>query len=210
MRELHERMRSMNEAADPTTFRNIQFEIRGLGREAVRRATDVRDSGHTYRAVHGDTLWESPLGISAAARAGCQSHAMRFKAYEALIALGESIATPADRRSAAQVYAEELAAGESHNYWGMPDALDRPARTLIGLGRDAALPALAPLLTDQRALVYEGSEEPAISEDRGYRVADLAGAIAARLLGRPFPAADPDPARRDGALRDLAKTAAAP
>jgi nucleoid-associated protein YgaU len=58
MRELHERMRSMNEAADPTTFRNIQFEIRGLGREAVRRATDVRDSGHTYRAVHGDTLWE--------------------------------------------------------------------------------------------------------------------------------------------------------
>jgi hypothetical protein len=168
----------------------------------------------TARGGAGRTALAGLAGAAAALLAlgadSSQSHAMRFKAYEALIALGESIATPADRRSAAQVYAEELAAGESHNYWGMPDALDRPARTLIGLGRDAALPALASLLTDQRALVYEGSEEPAISEDRGYRVADLAGAIAARLLGRPFPAADPDPARRDGALRDLAKTAAAP
>jgi hypothetical protein len=57
MRVLHEQMRSMREADDPTTFRNLQFEIRGLGREAVRRATDVVDSGHTYTTRSGDTLW---------------------------------------------------------------------------------------------------------------------------------------------------------
>jgi nucleoid-associated protein YgaU len=50
-------MRSLREADDPTTFRNIQFEIRGLGREAMRRATDVQDSGHTYTTRSGDTLW---------------------------------------------------------------------------------------------------------------------------------------------------------
>jgi nucleoid-associated protein YgaU len=57
MRELHERMRTTREADDPTTWRNIQFEIRGLGREAVRRATNVRDSGHTLTVAAGDTLW---------------------------------------------------------------------------------------------------------------------------------------------------------
>ena len=34
----------------------------------MRRATDVRDSGHTYRAVRGDTLWDIAahhLGVGA-------------------------------------------------------------------------------------------------------------------------------------------------
>lgn len=58
MRTLHEQLRSMREADDATTYRNVQFEIRGLGREAVRRATRVRDSGHRLTITRGMTLWD--------------------------------------------------------------------------------------------------------------------------------------------------------
>lgn len=57
MRELHERMRGINQRDDPTTYRNLQFEIRGLGREAVRRGSSVKDSGHKRSIASGDTLW---------------------------------------------------------------------------------------------------------------------------------------------------------
>jgi hypothetical protein len=40
-----------------TDYQNKRFEIRGLGREAVRRGHDAVDSGHTYTVRGGDTLW---------------------------------------------------------------------------------------------------------------------------------------------------------
>lgn len=57
MRELHERLRSMNQADDPNTYRNMRFEIRGLGREAVNRGDRVEDSGSVLDIAAGDSLW---------------------------------------------------------------------------------------------------------------------------------------------------------
>lgn len=58
MRELHEQLHRLNPRDDQTTYRNVQFEIRGLGREAVRRGSSVRDSGHKLRITAGMTLWD--------------------------------------------------------------------------------------------------------------------------------------------------------
>jgi len=157
---------------------------------------------------------EQTPGVREALRAlganDSQRWAVRFAAYEALFAIGGTLDDPADRRSAARTYATELANGESHNYWGLPgEQLSGALRTFAGLGKDAAIPALLPLLEDRRALVYEGSQEPTLSEAFGYRVADLAGTVTATLLGTSFPVRERDPAKRDVALAALRNAATA-
>lgn len=170
--------------------------------------------GAGLRAVAAATSDTGPGGAPRARGARGQRQpalAVRFAAYEVLFAIGGTFDDPGDRRSAARAYATELANGESHNYWGLPgEQLSGALRTFAGLGKDAALPALLPLLEDRRALVYEGSQEPTLSEAFGYRVADLAGTVTATLLGTSFPVRERDPAKRDvalAALRDAATAA---
>jgi hypothetical protein len=168
-------------------------------RSAARRELEqLPDAQDALRAIGADE--QQPQGT-------------RFAAYEVLLAMGGTIDDAGDRSSAARVYAYELANAASHNTWGLPGGPpSRAFRTLVGLGKDAALPALLPLLDDQRALVYEGSQEPTLSAAFGYRVADLTATMVAALLGTSFPTRERDPAKRDAALASLrsAATAAAP
>lgn len=58
MRDLHEELHHINIKTEQTKYRNVQFEIRGLGREAVRRGSSVKDSGHKLTITAGMTLWD--------------------------------------------------------------------------------------------------------------------------------------------------------
>lgn len=130
---------------------------------------------------------------------------VRFKALEAFFALGGKLTTDEERQQAARTYAEAIEKAREHNPFELPGAIRSglASKNLLGLGADAALPALRPLFKSQRLLVYEGSEEPTLARLRKYRVADLAGALAAALLGRPFPAEAVTPRERDEALQRL-------
>lgn len=133
-----------------------------------------------------------------------RGYEIRFKALEAFFALGGNLGDAEERRQAAQVYAAAIQKLGEHNPFELPGAVRSglASRHLIALGQDA-VPALRPLLTDQRLLEYEGSEEPTLSRLRAYRVADLAGAILAVILNRPFPAEAVTPKERDEALKRL-------
>lgn len=137
-----------------------------------------------------------------------QPRELRFKAYEALFAGGGELESTAARREAAAVYTATLAAAEGHDDWGLPEQTPSgPGAHLVALGREA-LPSLLPLLEDDdRPLLYEGSEEPTISELRGYRVCDLAGRYVSVILGVPFAVTEDDPARRDEDLHGIARKA---
>jgi len=127
----------------------------------------------------------------------------RFKACEAMYTLGGKVDDAAGQAAAAAAYAAALRDGKTHNAWGLPEDVTSSAtsRHLIGLGK-SALPALAPLLADDRALLYEGSEEPTVSEMHDYRVYDLAGALIANILGDSYPVSE-----RQAAVRKKAADA---
>lgn len=129
---------------------------------------------------------------------------LRFKAYEALFALGGKLSEAEERRQAALVYATAIQKLGWHNAFELPGSIRSgiASRNLLALGTDAVA-ALRPLLHDQRLLRYEGSEEPTLSRLRGYRVADLAGALLGVLLNRPFPAEAVTAKERDEAIKGL-------
>ena len=131
------------------------------------------------------------------------AHEVRFKACETALSLPSIDLDEAARAAAAMVYAREMGDGATHTIWGLPGRPSSIARHLLGLGEAAVVPALRPLLADQRSLTYEGSQEPTLSRARNYRVADLAGSLLATLLNKPFPADAVDPSTRDRALTEL-------
>ena len=90
------------------------------------------------------------------------------------------------------------------NAWGLLYDLEDvgpSGRHLLALG-EAAIPALLGLIDRTEVVLYEGSEEATIGNDRAYRVKDVAAYFVARLSGRPL-GFHPDPAARDRAIEVL-------
>lgn len=130
----------------------------------------------------------------------------RYKAFEAMGGLKLNIPDN-QRKAAAELYVAALKQALEHDEYGLPDAAPTgPGARVVALGT-AAAPALATLLGDTRPLLYEGSEEPTISEMRGYRVKDLAGRYLALILGQPFDVEEDDASKRDAELSALQKAA---
>jgi hypothetical protein len=68
---------------------------------------------------------------------------------------------------------------------------------------EAAVAALRPLLADDRAMVFGGSEEATIGNAAAWRIKDCAASLIAAITGRRFDAGAP-PALRDPVIRRLA------
>ena len=136
---------------------------------------------------------------------------VRFRAFEAYFTLA-GIPTEAEAMRAAtagfadqvaEVYVAALAGASYPNRWGLPYSVasSPTSRRLSALGAPAEA-ALIPLLSDQRELAYEGSEESTIASRDHLRVKDLAAALVAAIRGVPF-VEDPAPAARDAAIARL-------
>lgn len=109
---------------------------------------------------------------------------------------------PADPVLLSRAYADALRAEVIANPWGMPGEIDEPlAQHVVGLGAPAVA-ALAPLLSDERAISYGGSKEATAGNEYQMRVKDFAAVFIAKIRNRPL-AVDVDPRRRDQAIADL-------
>jgi hypothetical protein len=153
-----------------------------------------------------DALWREhgmPAALAALAADVTQPAEARFLAAE-LVAERSGSLPPVALESLAAAYAAALRATSLANAWGLPGAVDTPpARHLVGLG-PAALAALRPLLGDDRAIDYAGSEEATLAAQAGWRVKDLAAAFTAAIGGLPFDAGAPKAARDAAISRMLA------
>lgn len=108
---------------------------------------------------------------------------------------------PAADRAA--IYAEALGASGTFNAWGLPGfALTDTADAVVALGRDA-IPALRPLLADERPAPLFGSQDATTSTAYGNRVRDYAFVLIAEILGTPYEY-DESPAARDARIDALA------
>lgn len=106
----------------------------------------------------------------------------------------------------AQILMETLRHHVTFNSWGLPGrAWAEPAAMLLELGAVAAA-RLRPLLADDRPAPHWGSAGATIAREEGDRVKDYAAALLAEACGLAY-VHDPDPAVRDGRIRDLAATA---
>jgi hypothetical protein len=102
----------------------------------------------------------------------------------------------------ARTYASALARNAFYNTWGLPGfQLSDTAEALIALGKDA-LPALRPLLRDQREAPLSGSKDATTSRMYANRVCDYAWVLISEILGRPYEYAL-DPAARDQSIASL-------
>jgi hypothetical protein len=109
----------------------------------------------------------------------------------------------ATRRSLSVVYGGALAAFDDGSAWGIPGRWTHPATDhAIALG-GSIVPALAPLLSDDKRLRYTGSKRAMLGEYLGVRVKDVAAFIIARVLGTPYEAAE-SPQERDTFIAALA------
>ena len=114
----------------------------------------------------------------------------------------------------AQLYARALAENATGfaNAWGLlyehNDAGPLGLR-FLQLGTDA-IPALRPLLADERrTLVYDGSEEATVGNGYGYRVKDFAAFYLGRIVKAKLPY-QRDVAARDRAIADLERSLPSP
>jgi hypothetical protein len=137
----------------------------------------------------------------------------RFLAAELLFTHQPGFSPSALGPALADVYARAI--GHTHgalatggwvagNAWGLLYDLEDvgpSGRHLLALG-EAAIPALLGLIDRTEVVLYEGSEEATIGNDRAYRVKDVAAYFVARLSGRPL-GFHPDPAARDRAIEVL-------
>lgn len=128
----------------------------------------------------------------------------RFLAAEILFQRAPGYPPENAKPGLARIYAEALARNLTGmaNPWGLPGKLDgETGRHLAALG-EAAVPALAALLGDTRAVSYGGSEEATFGNAYRYRVKDLAAFFIATIRNLPF-AVDNDPDSRDRAIEKL-------
>lgn len=146
-------------------------------------------------------LWREPgmpASLAALAADPAQPAEARFLAAEVVADRSGSL-PPAPPDTLAEVYAAVLRVTTVANMWGLPGEHDTaPARHLAGFG-PAAAAALRPLLGDDRAIDYAGSEEATLADDAGWRVKDLAAGFIAPIRGLPFDPGAP-PAVRDAAI----------
>jgi hypothetical protein len=146
-------------------------------------------------------LWQEPgmpAALAALAADPAQPPEARFLAAEIVADRGGSLpaAPPA---LLAQAYAATLRATTVADMWGLPGAPHTPpARHLLALG-EAAAAALRPLLQDDSAIDYGGSEEATLADQARWRVKDLAASLIAAIRGEGFDAGAP-PAARDAAI----------
>lgn len=107
----------------------------------------------------------------------------------------------------AQIYATALAGDFTGraNSWGLlyEEQDEGPVGVVfLAIGADA-IPALAPLLDDDRRIhEYEGSEEATVGNAYGYRVKDFAAYYIGRIQGQPL-AWHPEVADRDAQIEAL-------
>lgn len=171
------------DAVDPFTNVVIAplFDARRL--EELRAIPDVKDE---LVAVVNDE--SAPL-------------ARRIAAAQALLEGGWGASLAAEQSAAvASVLAAAIAHDTLHNRWGLPGYTVGPVGTLLlSLPPASVEQALRPLLTDDRELVIDGSEEATIARAARYRVADLAGYLIAVRRGLSW-RDDLDPTVRDGEI----------
>ena len=121
----------------------------------------------------------------------------RFLAAEALFESDPDFPPDNLRATLARLYADALrhtADDEQRpwlraNAWGLLYAVDDagPAGShFVRLG-DAAIPELVALLDDTRRLVYAGSKDATVGNERGYRIKDAAAFYLGRILGGGVP-----------------------
>lgn len=129
--------------------------------------------------------------------------ARRFLAAELLHRAAPGFPDPEAAARMPAVYAEALAATEDGGPWGLPGHCQGPAlEHLIQLG-PAALPALRPLLGDERRVGYTGSVRATLGHVHAVRVKDLAAHAVTRILEASVAIALL-PAQRDASIGRLA------
>src|SRR5262245_30971901 len=127
---------------------------------------------------------------------------VRLLAAEVLFRKDPDFPPPAAGASLAELYARALRATTVGNEWGLPGRFDGAlAQHVRRLGPAAAGP-LEPLLDDDRAVPYAGSEEATEGGRMHIRVKDLAASLVAPLRDLPWRPAR-DPAVRDAEIDAL-------
>jgi hypothetical protein len=128
----------------------------------------------------------------------------RFLGAELLYYAGEADwPDQAARRFLPVVYGNALATLDDGSTWGIPGRWTHPATDhAIALG-EPVVPALAPLLDDEKRLRYTGSKRAMLGEHLRIRVKDVAAFIIAGALGVPYPAAE-STEDRDAFIAELA------
>ncbi|WP_137178285.1 hypothetical protein [Roseomonas sp. AR75] len=151
-------------------------------------------------------LWQEkgmPEALAALAADAAQPAAGRFLAAEAVADRSGALPAvpPADL---AEAYATVLHQSVVADMWGLPGAPHTPpARHLLALG-EAAAAAMRPLLQDDSAIDYGGSEEATLAYQARWRVKDLAASFLAAIRGEAFDAGAPAPARDTAIARMIA------
>jgi hypothetical protein len=147
-----------------------------------------------------DALWDEAAAQELVGRADAEPGA-RLLAAELLTAHGADVAP----ETAAEAYVGGLRAGDVGNAWGLPGGPPGPlGRRVLALGEDAIAP-LRDALSDETRLEFFGSREATYGNAFEWRAKDAAAELLAAILGRPFEP-DRDPAARDAAIAELART----
>jgi hypothetical protein len=106
---------------------------------------------------------------------------------------------PAER---AEIYVKALRDNHFFNAWGHAGGhLTETAKALIALNEDATS-KLAPLLSDQRPALLQGSRDATMSGLSGNRLCDYAWVFINEIKRRPYVYSE-DPAERDQAIQAL-------
>jgi hypothetical protein len=120
----------------------------------------------------------------------------RFLAAEVLFAKVDDFPPAGLESTLARIYADALkntgarsgTYGLPANHWGMLYELDDASplgRHFISLG-EAALPALIDLLDEEEGVLYAGSREATVGNERGYRIKDIAAYYVSQIKGIPI------------------------
>lgn len=151
-----------------------------------------------------ERIWREPGAAQALEQVAAQgAPEARVLAAEALFVKKQGY-RPADPASLAGAYAQVLRKAELANPWGMPGELDGPlGQHLVSLG-EAAVPALLPLLEDNRQISYGGSKEATVGNDYAYRVKDFAAFFLGKIKKLPL-AVPESPKARDAEIAKLRK-----
>lgn len=170
--------------------------LTGAGYEALFLRLDTKEL---------DAIWGEPGAPQALEALALDQGAppeARFLAAEVLQHQGRAVSDPQGRAGLATAYAAALKGATLGNPWALPGEVDGPAgEHLVDLG-EPAVPALAPLLDDQRRVPYAGSEEATIGNSYAYRVKDLAAFFISRIRSLPY-TPNEDPAARDAEIERL-------
>lgn len=117
------------------------------------------------------------------------SNHLKFLVAEILFSNDKTFPNQNEAHTVAKIYSQELKEAKIGNCWGVPGSesgwSSGPIKNFAKIAKNA-IPELKSLLSDERVLMYIGSEEATVGNGFHIRVKDVAAYLLASCLGVEF------------------------